>query len=47
MPAIGCRRAGYHLVRPDGHVAAHGHRRDLERLATELTTAFADRELDT
>ncbi|MEV8092993.1 FAD-dependent monooxygenase [Kitasatospora sp. NPDC085879] len=33
----GCRRPGYYLVRPDGHIAAHGHTRDLDRLAAELT----------
>lgn len=32
----GCRRPGYYLVRPDGHIAAHGHPRDLGRLETEL-----------
>ncbi|GAA3033970.1 FAD-dependent monooxygenase [Actinokineospora globicatena] len=35
-----CGRTGYVLVRPDGHVAAHGHRGDLDRLAAELDTAF-------
>ncbi|PWG12500.1 monooxygenase [Streptomyces sp. V2] len=34
--ATGCRRLGYHLVRPDGHVAAHGHEGDLNRLEKEL-----------
>lgn len=36
-----CRRPGYHLVRPDGHVGAHGHDRDLNRLEAELRVAFA------
>ncbi|MEV4441291.1 FAD-dependent monooxygenase [Streptomyces sp. NPDC049577] len=35
-PATGCRRPGFYLVRPDGHIAAHGHERDLDRLETEL-----------
>lgn len=33
---LGCQRAGYYLVRPDGHIAAHGHREDLDRLRCEL-----------
>ena len=32
----GCGRTGFYLVRPDGHIAAHGHRADLNRLRTEL-----------
>jgi 3-(3-hydroxy-phenyl)propionate hydroxylase len=32
----GCARTGYYLVRPDGHIAAHGHTGDLDRLAREL-----------
>ena len=36
----GCGRAGYYLVRPDGHIAAHGHSGDLERLESELVTAL-------
>jgi hypothetical protein len=35
-----CLRPGYHLVRPDGHISAHGHDRDLNRLETELEVAF-------
>jgi 2-polyprenyl-6-methoxyphenol hydroxylase-like FAD-dependent oxidoreductase len=38
--ATGCRSAGYWLVRPDGHIAAHGHQHDLDRLETELKTAL-------
>ncbi|MHB9864546.1 FAD-dependent oxidoreductase [Streptomyces sp. YIM S03343] len=38
--ATGCHRAGYWLVRPDGHVAAHGHKTDLARLETELKTVL-------
>ncbi|WP_431681636.1 FAD-dependent monooxygenase [Kitasatospora sp. KL5] len=34
----GCHRPGYYLVRPDGHIAAHGHTRDLDRLDAELTS---------
>ncbi|MFJ9059961.1 FAD-dependent monooxygenase [Streptomyces sp. NPDC102409] len=34
--ATGCRHQGYYLVRPDGHIAAHGHGGDLGRLHTEL-----------
>jgi 3-(3-hydroxy-phenyl)propionate hydroxylase len=37
---LGCHRAGYHLVRPDGHIAAHGHAADLDRLAAELGLAL-------
>ncbi|MFG2894454.1 FAD-dependent monooxygenase [Streptomyces sp. NPDC048248] len=32
----GCADNGYHLIRPDGHVAAHGHTADLSRLRAEL-----------
>jgi 2-polyprenyl-6-methoxyphenol hydroxylase-like FAD-dependent oxidoreductase len=32
----GCGHSGYYLVRPDGHIAAHGHAADLERLESEL-----------
>ena len=38
--ATGCRSAGYWLVRPDGHIAAHGHRADLGRLEAELRVAL-------
>lgn len=31
-----CRRPGSCLVRPDGHIAAHGHAGDLDRLVAEL-----------
>ncbi|WP_017572401.1 FAD-dependent monooxygenase [Nocardiopsis halotolerans] len=31
-----CPQPGYHLVRPDGYVAAHGHRSDGRRLRAEL-----------
>jgi 3-(3-hydroxy-phenyl)propionate hydroxylase len=34
--ATGCAEAGYFLVRPDGHIAAHGHARDLNRLDAEV-----------
>ncbi|SFB98096.1 FAD-dependent oxidoreductase [Streptomyces aidingensis] len=34
--ATGCRAPGYYLVRPDGHIAAHGHAGDAARLDTEL-----------
>jgi 2-polyprenyl-6-methoxyphenol hydroxylase-like FAD-dependent oxidoreductase len=32
----GCAATGYYLVRPDGHIQAHGHAEDLGRLRTEL-----------
>ncbi|QNP74069.1 FAD-dependent monooxygenase [Streptomyces roseirectus] len=38
--ATGCRRLGYHLVRPDGHIAAHGHEHDLSRLEQELAAGL-------
>lgn len=38
--ALGCRRPGYYLVRPDGHLSAHGHEHDLHRLRAELDTAL-------
>ncbi|MFB8127420.1 FAD-dependent monooxygenase [Streptomyces bacillaris] len=31
-----CTTPGYHLIRPDGHIAAHGHLADLDRLEAEL-----------
>ncbi|MFI9270679.1 FAD-dependent monooxygenase [Kitasatospora sp. NPDC052896] len=39
----GCRQAGFHLIRPDGHIAAHGHQEDLDRLRAELRVAFGAR----
>ncbi|MDX3673066.1 FAD-dependent oxidoreductase [Streptomyces europaeiscabiei] len=41
--ATGCRRAGYWLVRPDGHIAAHGHEADLGRLEAELKASLTAR----
>ncbi|MBT2383731.1 FAD-dependent monooxygenase [Streptomyces sp. ISL-11] len=35
-----CGRQGYHLLRPDGHIAAHGHRDDLDRLEAELAAVL-------
>ncbi|MFI5619607.1 FAD-dependent monooxygenase [Streptomyces sp. NPDC051567] len=35
-----CTRPGYYLIRPDGHIAAHGHARDLNRLEHELALAL-------
>ncbi|GAB3547208.1 2-polyprenyl-6-methoxyphenol hydroxylase-like FAD-dependent oxidoreductase [Actinopolyspora lacussalsi] len=35
-----CVRAGYHLIRPDGHIAAHGHTDDLDSLRSELDLVF-------
>lgn len=32
----GCADNGYYLIRPDGHVAAHGHTADLPHLRAEL-----------
>jgi 3-(3-hydroxy-phenyl)propionate hydroxylase len=37
----GCKAAGYYLIRPDGHIVAHGHARDLSLLEAELRLAFA------
>ncbi|MFI2411876.1 FAD-dependent monooxygenase [Streptomyces sp. NPDC018947] len=34
--ATGCAAPGFHLVRPDGHIAAHGHAEDLPHLTAEL-----------
>jgi len=34
--ALDCASPGYYLVRPDGHIAAHGHAEDVDRLAAEL-----------
>ncbi|KAB8162125.1 monooxygenase [Streptomyces sp. 3MP-14] len=41
-PHTGCDRQGYYLVRPDGHVAAHGHTDDLHRLRAELRAVFGE-----
>ncbi|MFY1675614.1 MULTISPECIES: FAD-dependent monooxygenase [unclassified Streptomyces] len=38
-----CSRPGYHLVRPDGHLAAHGHQGDLVRLEQELEGSLCRR----
>ncbi|ARQ70001.1 FAD-dependent monooxygenase [Streptomyces marincola] len=35
-----CGSAGYYLLRPDGHIAAHGHAGDLGRLERELGLAL-------
>ena len=43
--AADCRRAGYYLIRPDGHIAAHGHGGDLNRLEAELGSTL--REIST
>lgn len=34
--ATGCAAAGFYLIRPDGHIAAHGHEADLAHLIVEL-----------
>lgn len=39
----GCRQAHYYLVRPDGHIAAHGHEQDLDRLEQELREVLVAR----
>lgn len=39
----GCGKPGYYLVRPDGHVAAHGHEHDLDRLEAELRLVLGGR----
>ncbi|TDC25977.1 monooxygenase [Streptomyces sp. 8K308] len=41
----GCGQRGYYLVRPDGHIAAHGHAGDLGRLRAELTTLLGEPEV--
>ncbi|MEO3754417.1 FAD-dependent monooxygenase [Streptomyces sp. B6B3] len=41
-PATGCGQQGYYLVRPDGHIAAHGHTGDLARLRAELTAVLGE-----
>lgn len=35
--ALHCRRAGFHLVRPDGHIVLHGHHDQLDELYSELS----------
>ncbi|MER5537735.1 alpha/beta fold hydrolase [Streptomyces mirabilis] len=37
-----CRRAGFHLIRPDGHIALHGHRPELDSLYGELRRILTD-----
>jgi 3-(3-hydroxy-phenyl)propionate hydroxylase len=34
--ATGCGRTGFYLIRPDGHIQAHGHEPDLPHLSAEL-----------
>ncbi|TDC74304.1 FAD-dependent monooxygenase [Streptomyces hainanensis] len=41
----GCGKQGYYLVRPDGHIAAHGHTGDVDRLRTELTALLGEAPL--
>lgn len=36
----GCAVTGFHLVRPDGHIQAHGHAADLDQLRRELELAL-------
>ncbi|MFI2428372.1 FAD-dependent oxidoreductase [Streptomyces sp. NPDC018955] len=42
--ATGCHRGGYWLVRPDGHVAAHGHEADLGHLEAELKAVLTSHD---
>lgn len=37
-----CRRPGFHLIRPDGHIVLHGHRPELESLYGELRRILTD-----
>jgi 3-(3-hydroxy-phenyl)propionate hydroxylase len=37
-----CGRAGFHLVRPDGHIVLHGHRAELDSLHGELRRVLTD-----
>ncbi|WP_405577968.1 alpha/beta fold hydrolase [Streptomyces sp. NBC_01190] len=37
-----CRRAGFHLIRPDGHIVLHGHRSELDALHGELRRILID-----
>ncbi|MFE9170547.1 FAD-dependent monooxygenase [Streptomyces kebangsaanensis] len=43
--ATGCAEPGFHLVRPDGHIAAHGHAEDLPHLTAELTRVLHPAEV--
>ncbi|MFE0105810.1 alpha/beta fold hydrolase [Streptomyces sp. NPDC059009] len=38
-----CKRPGFHLVRPDGHIVLHGHREDLGELLSEFTRLLVPR----
>lgn len=38
-PTTHCHRPGYYLIRPDGHISAHGHADDTPHLQAELTHA--------
>ncbi len=39
-----CKRAGFHLVRPDGHIVLHGHREELDELHQMLDRLFIRRD---
>ncbi len=41
-PVTGCGQQGYYLVRPDGHIAAHGHAGDVARLRVEMTAVLGE-----
>jgi 2-polyprenyl-6-methoxyphenol hydroxylase-like FAD-dependent oxidoreductase/pimeloyl-ACP methyl ester carboxylesterase len=39
-----CKRGGFYLVRPDGHIVRHGHHDDLDALHTEVSALLIPRQ---